>query len=201
MRLFVVTKQDEVIPIEAQPNDSILRLQALVVERQCLEFNNIILDHSRTVQSYNIAPDSLLHLRTREPATFNLYIRIFGGRMFTVKVQRIDTLAHVKQLIQLQEPAFPVHYQLLFRNGNLLEGDERSLMSFQITNDSLLDLGYRMTPTTPAPNIGIAINTGNKIADLKEKIFKHTNITPATQSLTFNGTTLSDEKIVGDYNI
>jgi hypothetical protein len=150
MKLYIATRRNEIIPIDASPTDSILRLQALVVEKQCLEFNSLILDHNRTVQSYNIPPESILQLNIRSQPNYKLYIRIFGGRTFTVGVKQADTIGFVKRQIQAQEPAFPVSTQLLFHNGLLLQGDDRSMLSCNIKIDSLLDLGYHFQPA-PSP--------------------------------------------------
>ncbi|ORZ24329.1 hypothetical protein BCR42DRAFT_402700 [Absidia repens] len=163
MRLYIVTRQDEIVPVDANPSDSILRLQALVAERQCLQYNSITLDHSRTVQSYGIENDSILQLTARPQERFNLYIRVYGGHTLTIEATRLDTLATIKYRIQQKERLYPFGQQLLFYIGLLLQGDDRPLATFQIFRDTLLDLALNTIPTTsaPVPHMTPAVPTPN----------------------------------------
>ncbi|CAO3594363.1 unnamed protein product [Absidia cylindrospora] len=141
---------DEIVPVNANPSDSILHLQALLAERQCLQHNSVTLDTSRTIQSYGIQNESILYLAARAQERFVIYVRVYGGRTIAINATRVDTLGAIKSRIEQEERRYPFGQQLPFYSGLLLQGDDRPMSTFQISRDTLLDLALTSTPTTSA---------------------------------------------------
>ncbi|KAI8086586.1 uncharacterized protein BX664DRAFT_386982 [Halteromyces radiatus] len=284
--------QHDIIPVEVSEHETIQRINHLVADRFCLLYNGQTLDCHRTISSYNMPNETILQLDIPRPTQFQLYIRVYGGSTMVINVMPNNTLASIKQCLQQIEARLFTQHQRLFFMGELLQDDQRSLQSYGIKCDSLIDLGYvepapeidtnlenqlrlylerqrrsvpgsttissapknpepmnnkhaqqlknsySTTPLQPQPPqkkskiepkkitpeaiaaveqqkvisnilihvrmhsdiiIKIAINPNDTVEHFKNKIFKHTNIRPSSQRLTFCGSSLEDDMTIRDY--
>ena len=134
-----------------------------------------------------------------------IHVTVRSGKKLTFDVERQQTIANVKTLIQDKEGVSPNDQRLLFR-GDSLE-DDLTLSVCNIPDESVLHLVQRLTLFVVLPShkqITIQMDEDETIRSLKAKIHDREGTPPDQQRLLFHGTTLSevdDNKRLIDCNI
>jgi len=132
-----------------------------------------------------------------------IYVDLRSGKQLTFDVDKQQTVANVKTLIEDKEGVSPNDQRLLF-HGDLLK-DEFTLSMHNISEESTLQLVQRLTlfiVCLDNRKITIAVDDDETIGNLKDKIYHREGVRPDQQTLTFCGKTLSeDEQTVSDYDM
>ena len=193
------------------PDMTVGALKAVIAERehiavdvQELYFARRLLENDRTLRSYVIEDNHVLHLEIATPPMLEFTAKLQSGATIRLEVAADQTVEEVKREIQRRE-GIPVEEQELFFAGNELENYQK-LRDCEITNGCDLDL-ITTTPSNPNTPMGITlfvktltgktialtVNPMDSVEDLKKQIEEKEGIQIATQCLVAAGRQLSND--------
>ena len=209
--ISVAQQRGETISMWVNPDHTIAALKAAIEEKegisaelQDLFFARQRLQNGRTLRSYSIEQDYMLHLEIITPPTLNLCVRIQGGR--TVRVQKLanQTIDAVKEEVHQWEN-IPIEEQQIFFAGTELDNSQK-LDACDIHDGSVLDLLTATTSLTgPPPGMKLFIKTltgrtvvlsptpEDTVLDLKTQIRDQEGIPLTQQCLVAAGKQLADD--------
>lgn len=217
--LSVTQRGGETLSMWVNTDHTVATLKAAIEEKegipvdlQELYFARQRLNNDRTLESYHIEQDYMLHLEIVVPPTLDLTVRIQGGRTIRLQKQANQTVGAVKREI-LQQENIPVDDQQLFLAGAELENDKK-LSACDVQNDSVLDL-LTDTASLTGPPVGMKLfvktltgktvvlspNPGDTVLDLKSQIQDKEGIPPTQQCLVCAGRQLPDELTISTAGI
>ena len=176
-----------------------LRIQ---VDDQALSFNGtMLMNPSYTIKSRNIVDESVIHVRRLRNEIFVRRTNTIQGPMITLVVPSgSHTITDVKELIARQA-GIPPEAQYLMYNGESFDDDSASIVDYDITLGSTLDLelkdGWTQLLIDYGPRAGRAFHLyfssqNLTIGNLKEKIRDARGFPVEEQCLSFNGVQFSD---------
>ncbi|KAJ0793657.1 putative Ubiquitin-like domain-containing protein [Helianthus annuus] len=146
MNIFIKTLTGETITLEVKPLHTINNVKARIqdkthvpVDKQVLNFNEMVLDNMSTLADYNINKGSILTLMSR--GCMHIFIKILSGETVALDAKPSDTIRHVKSKIHDME-CIPPCQQRLVCMGNELE-DSATLADYHITEESFVFLVLR----------------------------------------------------------
>jgi len=132
-----------------------------------------------------------------------IYVDLRGGKQLTFDVDKQQTIANIKKLIEDKEGVSPNDQRLLFHGDHL--NDDFTLSMHNVSERSTLQLVQRLTLfifCLDNRRISIVVDDDETIGNLKDKIHHREGVRPDEQILTFGGRTLSeDELTVCDYGM
>lgn len=133
-----------------------------------------------------------------------IFIRMLGGKIFSLEVESSDTIGKVKSKLQEKEN-FPCGIKLISNQKSL--DDRRTLADYNIQKESCLNsvLDLRAMPilvkTLTGRTITVDVYSNDTIEQVKSKICDKEGIPPHHQRLVFDATHLDDCRTVAYYNI
>ena len=217
--LSVTQQRGETLSMWVNTDHTVATLKAAIEEKegiavdlQELYFARQRLNNDRTLRSYNIEQDYMLHLEVVVPPTLQLSVRIQGGRIIRLQKLANQTVQAVKREI-LQRERIPVDEQQLFFAGTELENDKK-LSACGVQDDGVLDL-LTDTPSLTGPPVGMMLfvktltgrtvvlspKPGDTVLDLKSQIQDKEGIPPTQQCLVAAGRQLANELTISTAGI
>jgi hypothetical protein len=160
MTIWVKTLAGKTLELSVYPTDSVEELKRVVLYKEtirpdqlaCLIFEGKHLQDGRDLASYNILPNSIVHLvlsLRNEPnpnrgngVTQKIIIKPLTGKAVGFSVYPTDSVEILKRMIQDKEGIPPDHQRLIYK-GKQLE-DDHKVEDYGIRNGSILDLVLRL---------------------------------------------------------
>lgn len=196
-----VQKSDTIKSIKAKLQDR----KDIPSDQQLLFWNGYILDDGRTIADYNIQNKSTLHLALRLSKDWVIYVKTLYGKIFTLDVERSDTIAVIKAKIHDKE-VVPLDQQRLFFDEIELK-DNRTLAGYNIKNASTLHLvlkggdSFIFVKTLTGKTFALEAKSSDIIQAVKAKMHDKEGIPTEEQRLIFPGWQLEDDRTLTDYKI
>ena len=186
--------------------------EGIPVDQQRLSFadKEVVDDHLPLSEYHNEIELSLQLDVKQQKNEFLLHVKT-PTRKTKIKVEAVsgDTIHDVKRKI-VEEIGIPPHQQLLMFNNREIEDERRSLESYNINSDSIIELVIRRTHSNERhiyvkmPNgirIVVDVSLEDTIADVKEKIKELIGTPVDKQLITFGDTKLEGDNKLSDFGV
>ena len=186
--------------------------EGIPVDQQRLSFadKEVVDDHLPLSEYHNEIELSLQLDVKQQKNEFLLHVKT-PTRKTKIKVEAVsgDTIHDVKRKI-VEEIGIPPHQQLLMFNNREIEDERRSLESYNINSDSIIELVIRRTHSNERhiyvkmPNgirIVVDVSLEDTIADVKEKIKELIGTPVNKQLITFGDTKLEGDNKLSDFGV
>ena len=186
--------------------------EGIPVDQQRLSFagKEVVDDHLPLSEYHNEIELSLQLDVKQQKNEFLLHVKTPTGKT-KIKVEAVsgDTIHDVKRKI-MEEIGIPPHQQLLMFNSQAIEDERRTLESYDINSDSIIELVIRRTNSNERhiyvkmPNgirIVVDVSLEDTIADVKEKIKVLIGTPVNKQLITFGDTKLEGDNKLSDFGV
>ena len=186
--------------------------EGIPVDQQRLSFvGKEVVDDHLPLSEYDNQIELSLQLDVKQQKNeFLLHVKTQSGKT-KVKVEAVsgDTIQDVKRKI-MEEIGIPQHQQLLMFNSQEIEDERRTLESYDINSDSIIELVIRRTHSNERhiyvkmPNgirIVVDVSLEDTIADVKEKIKELIGTPVNKQLITFGDTKLEGDNKLSDFGV
>ena len=219
-QVFVALHTGDTMPMWVNTDETVLQLKELIAAKEGIEsdlqeiyFARERLINERTLRSYTIEDNHILHLVVTTPPVLQLLVRMQSGKELTLEEPDNQTVEAIKGEIQRRE-GIPVSEQQLFFGGSELDNG-RKLNSYEIKSGSALDLIPLVVPSPVTTPIGLllfvktltgktlTLNIGpfDTILDLKNKIKEKEGLPISQQCLVAAGKQLDNSLAVSNSGI
>ena len=205
--------------LNVSPKDNFERVRKMIydregipVDQQRLSFagKEVVDDHLPLSEYHNEIELSLQLDVKQQKYDFLLHVKTPSGKT-KIKIEAVsgDTIQDVKRKI-MEEVGIPQHQQLLMFNSQEIEDERRSLESYDINSDSIIELVIRRTHGNERHiyvkmqngiRIVVDVSPEDTIADVKEKVKEMTGTPVDEQLITFGGTKLEGDKKLSDFGV
>ncbi len=218
-QLFVALPSQETVSVWVNPDETvevlkqtIERKTSIAADVQEIYFTRQRLVDERTLRSYWIEENHMLHLDIIRPPTLHFAVRLQDGRSLALQEPANQTIAGVKREIRRRE-RIAIDTQQLFLAGSELD-DDKKLRDCEIQDGSVLDLIATVTTLTHSTTdillfvktltgktLTLTVTPTDKVLDLKNQIQEKEGILVSHQCLVAAGRQLENDVDVSSCNV
>ena len=186
--------------------------EGIPVDQQRLSFvGKEVVDDHLPLSEYDNQIELSLQLDVKQQKNeFLLHVKTPSGKT-KVKIEAVsgDTIQDVKRKI-MEEIGIPPHQQLLMFNSQAIEDERRTLESYDINSDSIIELVIRRTHGDERHiyvkmhngiRIVVDVSPEDTIADVKEKVKEMIGTPVDKQLITFGDTKLEGDNKLSDFGV
>ena len=221
-QIFISLPDNDTVALWVNCEHTVAHLKQQIADRknipanvQELFFARQKLEDERTLQSYVIEENHMLHLHIAAPVILELTVQLRSGKNFQLEEPSTQLVSGVKQAIY-QKEGLPTEHQVLFHKGKELD-DHKKLMDCNVQSGDTLDIDV-ITPVTELINTATAethesdrprglllfvktltgktitlnVSVKDTVGDLKRKINEKESIPISQQCLIAAGKPLAD---------
>ena len=205
--------------INASPRDDFESVRKMIydregipVDKQRLSFaGKEVVDDHLPLSEYDNQIELSLQLDVKQQKNeFLLHVKTRSGKTnFKIEALSGDTIQDVKRKI-MEEIGVPQHQQLLMFNSQEIEDERRSLESYDINSDSIIEMVIRrrhgnekhiFAKMQNGMRIVVNVSPEDTITDVKEKIKQMTGTPVDKQLITFGDTKLEGDNKLSDFGV
>ena len=205
--------------INASPRDDFESVRKMIydregipVDKQRLSFaGKEVVDDHLPLSEYDNQIELSLQLDVKQQKNeFLLHVKTRSGKTnFKIEAVSGDTIQDVKRKI-MEEIGVPQHQQLLMFNSQEIEDERRSLESYDINSDSIIEMVIRrrhgnekhiFAKMQNGMRIVVNVSPEDTITDVKEKIKQMTGTPVDKQLITFGDTKLEGDNKLSDFGV
>ena len=212
MLIFVMLLTGKIITFEVEPLDTIESVKVKIqdkkgipLDQQTLSFAGMQLENECTLSDYGIRNEYTLYLSIKIRRNMQIFVKTWTGKIITLRVEVMNTIEHLKLMIQDKE-GIPFDQQILSFDGIQLI-NEHTLLNYHIQKDSTLYLTSEshsmqiFVKTQTGESITLQVQASDTIKIVKSKIQDKEDIPHNQQCLTFDGEELQNEYTLSHYDI
>lgn len=151
-QIFISLPENDTLPLWVNCEHTIAQLKQQIAERknipadvQDIFFARVKLEDDRTLQSYVIEENHMLHLHISTPLMLEITVEFRNGKKLQLEEPSNRTVSSLKQII-FQKEGVATEHQVLFHKGKELD-DYRKLIDCNIQSGDTLDIDI-MEPVT-----------------------------------------------------
>ena len=219
-QIFIALPENDTLSLWVNCEHTIAQLKQQIAERknipvgeQEIFFARQKLDDERTLVSYVIEENHMLHLHTITPLVLELTVQFRSGKTLHLQEKSNRTVSTLKTIIW-QKEGIPTEHQVLFHKGKELDSDYRKLTDYNIQSGDTLDIDVIKPVTdiradsfesdqpkglllfvktlTGKKTITLNVSVSDTVGDLKRKISDKESIPVSQQCLIAAGKPLAD---------
>ena len=221
-QIFISFRDRRTISLWVNPDYTVSRLKQIIATRESLSeedmelyFTRVRLENDRTLRSYVIESNHMLHVEITPPPILQLIISVQNEDSDELQLEEPNSLTveGLKRVI-FAKRSYPVTTQQLFFSGRELENQEK-LRDCRVVSGSRLDLILASnTLTDPAQNtmflfvktltgktITLETQLSDTVRSLKEKIFEKEGVEVDSQCLVLAGRQIENSETVGSIGV
>ena len=221
-QIFVSFRDRRTISLWVDPDYTIGRLKQILATRESLSeedieiyFTRVRLDNDRTLRSYVIESNHMLHVEVTPPPILQLTISVQNEDSDDLELEEPNnlTVEGLKRVI-LAKRSHPIATQQLFFGGRELENQEK-LRDCQVVSGSKLDLilasnalsdpaqttMYLFVKTLTGKTITLETQLSDTVRSLKEKIYEKEGVEIDSQCLVLAGKQMENSETVGSIGV
>ena len=179
--------------------------KGIPLDQQTLSFAGMQLVNECTLSDYGIHNEYTLYLSIKIRPGMQIFVKTWTGKIITLRVEVMNTIEHLKLMIQDKE-GIPFDQQILSFDGIQLI-NEHTLLDHHIQKDFTLystseSHGMQIfVKTQTGEIITLQIQASDTIKIVKSKIQDKKDIPHNQQCLTFDGEELQNEYTLSHYDI
>lgn len=220
-QIFVSLPESDTLSLWVNCEHTVAQLKQQIAERknypvalQELFFARQKLDDERTLASYVIEENHMIHLNIVTPLVLELTVQFRSGKTLQLQEQSNRTVSHLKHVIW-QKEGIPSEHQVLFYKGKELDSEYRKLIDCRIQSGDTLDIDIikpitdihsraesvesdkpkgllLFIKTLTGKTITLNVSVADTVGDLKRKINEKESIPISQQCLIAAGKPLAD---------
>lgn len=144
-QIFISLPENDTLPLWVNCEHTVAQLKQQIAERknipadvQDIFFARVRLEDDRTLQSYVIEENHMLHLHITTPLMLEITVQFRNGKKLQLEEPSNRTVSSLKQVI-LQKEGVATEHQVLFHKGKELD-DHRKLIDYNIQSGDTLDI-------------------------------------------------------------
>ncbi len=220
-QIFVSFRDRRTISLWVNPDQTVLQLkeiisnkESLVLEDMDIFFTRVLLENDRSLRSYTIESNHMLHVEIAAPPILQLTVHVNGkGEDFVVEEPNNITIDGLKRII-LAKQGYLIETQQIFYGGIELENDKK-LKDYEIPSGSVLDLVLGSVTLSDPPQttmllfvktltgktITLETELSHTVKNLKEQIYAKENVEIASQCLVLAGRQMMDNETIGSVGV
>lgn len=163
-------------------------------------------EYSRSLKDFGFSTDRINRLTLNFVGGIQIHLVTVSGKIITMTVPPSCTFDRLRRIIKEEEEIRSYYQRFIFAGEELEDG--RTLASYNVQNESTLDLVWRhafgmqiFVKDLRGRILTVVCDSSDSIDHLKQKIQDKDGIPPDQQRLTYGSKRMEDGRMLSDYNV
>ncbi len=220
-QVFISFRDRRTISLWVNPEHTVLQLKEIISSKESLPledmdlyFTRVQLENDRSLRSYTIESNHMLHVEIAAPPVIQLTVCVSSeGEDFVLEEPNNITIYGLKRTI-LAKQGYSIETQQIFYGGVELDNDKK-LRDYEIPSGSRLDLVLASVALSDPPQttmllfvktltgktITLETELSNTVRSLKDQIHAKEGVDIASQCLVLAGRQMQDDETIGSVGV